>query len=197
MLYNELASMEIMESMEQNADYVAISTEDCSTLLAVYLQESVGSDTIEDALAELNDSVLESSYNYGYDEVMERTIVKLDKKAKKNQAYKTAIYTVARNENDPDYKKLVTLWQMEKYLTRKLEKKYATKAKSYLREMKRQAKEKSKIVKFKDHPIVKTMTSALTRSEKETQKAKKLSAPPKGVMSKGKNIMSQLGSKVG
>ncbi|MCM1218681.1 MAG: hypothetical protein NC548_29690 [Lachnospiraceae bacterium] len=197
-LYKQLSDMQVLESMEDNAAYAALSNEDLSTLLSVYVAESVGEDGVSEILEEMDSmTMMEAANVNGYDEVMERTIVKLDKRAKKNQAYKTAIYIVARNENDAEYKRLVTLWQMEKYLTRKLEKKYGTKAKAYMKEMKRQAKAKSVKQKLKDHPIIKKMTNAFTRSEKETQTAKHLGAAPKGVLNKGKNVMSQLGSKIG
>lgn len=197
-LYKEMADLQVLESMESTAQYAALSNEDCSTLFAVFVAESAGEDGIDDILEEMADmTTMEAAGVGGYDEVMERTIVKLDKRAKKNQAYKTALYTVARNENDPDYKRLVTLWQMEKYLTRKLEKRYSMKAKAYMKEMKRQAKAKAATPKLKDHPVVKKMVSGLTRSEKESKKAKKLGAAPKGVMSKASSIMGQLGSKIG
>lgn len=58
----------------------------------------------------------------------ERTIVKLDKKAKLNRAFKAAVFTIARERNDRDFKKLLTLWRMERVLEDKLMKKYSTSA---------------------------------------------------------------------
>ena len=118
-LYKDLANAQLLDTMESTAQYAALSPDDCSTMFAVFVAESAGEDGVDDILEEMADmTTLESASIGGYDEVMERTIVKLDKRAKKNQLYKTALYTVARNENDPDYKKLVTLWQMEKYINR-------------------------------------------------------------------------------
>ena len=191
MLYEQIKDMQILENATDTANCIAISNDDLSTLMAVYISESVGLEGTDEILDEPGD-VTESTYS-GYDDVMERTIVKLDKRAKKNQAYKVALYAVAREADDPDYKRLVTLWQMEKYITRKLEKKYGVKAKAYMREMKRKGAEKNKESK---NPVIKKMTNVFTHSERETQKAKKLSAPPKGLMSKGKNVMGQLNSKV-
>lgn len=197
-LYKDLSNAQLLDTMESTAQYAALSPDDCSTMFAVFVAESAGEDGVDDILEEMADmTTLESASIGGYDEVMERTIVKLDKRAKKNQLYKTALYTVARNENDPDYKKLVTLWQMEKYINRKLEKRYGTKAKAYMKEMQRQAKARASAPKVKDHPVVKKMISGLTRSEKETKKAKTLGSAPKGLMSKGNSIMGQLGSKIG
>lgn len=59
------------------------------------------------------------------DEVLvERTIVRLDKTARINQAHKVAVFTVAREKNDPMFKKLLTVWRMERFLEDKLVKKY-------------------------------------------------------------------------
>lgn len=80
--------------------------------------------------------------------VQERTIVRLDKKAKKSKAEKMAIFTIAREKKDPDFKKLLTVWKLERFLEAKLEKKYQSKAKMRAKEMlKNAAKSKSKMVK--------------------------------------------------
>lgn len=60
--------------------------------------------------------------------LLERNIVKLDKKAKLNRAYKTAIFQVAKEKKDPKFKKLVTTWKIERYLEAFLEKKYGNEA---------------------------------------------------------------------
>lgn len=60
--------------------------------------------------------------------VTERTIVRLDKQAKITRAYKTAIFTIAREKKDPLFKKLVTTWRIERTLESKLMKKYHTEA---------------------------------------------------------------------
>ncbi len=56
--------------------------------------------------------------------VTEKTIVRLDKKAKISRAYKTAVFTIAREKKDRDFKRLVTVWRMERALEAKLMKKY-------------------------------------------------------------------------
>lgn len=60
--------------------------------------------------------------------VMERTIVRLDKKAKISRAYKTAVFTIAREKKDPKFKKLLTVWRMERTLEAYLMKKYHAEA---------------------------------------------------------------------
>lgn len=78
----------------------------------------------------------------------ERSIVKLDKKAKLSKAIKTAVYTIAKEKKDKDFKKLVTLWKMEKVLEKKLEKKYAGPAKQRAKkQMAANARSKSDVVK--------------------------------------------------
>lgn len=72
----------------------------------------------------------------------ERSIVKLDKSAHKGRAEKKTIITMARQNNDPLYKKLVKVYKMKKFLIGKLEKKYGMKAKAEVRKFKFNAKGK-------------------------------------------------------
>lgn len=71
----------------------------------------------------------------------ERTIVKFDKQAKKAQLYETAVAACAREKKDPLYKKLETVYRMERILKAKLRKKYHSQAivkvKEYLARAKR------------------------------------------------------------
>lgn len=62
------------------------------------------------------------------DVVMERTIVRLDKQAKLNKARKMAIFAVAKEKNDPKFKKLLTVWKWERFLEAYLDKKYGNEA---------------------------------------------------------------------
>jgi len=63
----------------------------------------------------------------------ERSIVRLDKYAKRSLAEKKAVIIIARENNDPLYKKLVTVYKMKKKLISKLVQKYGTRAKSRVR----------------------------------------------------------------
>lgn len=56
--------------------------------------------------------------------VTEKTIVRLDKQAKLTRAQKVAVFTVAKERNDPQFKKLLTVWRMERFLEDALMKKY-------------------------------------------------------------------------
>lgn len=62
------------------------------------------------------------------DIVTEKTIIKLDKKAKLKGATRTAVYTIARQRKDPKFKKLLTLWRMESQIEKELYKKYHNEA---------------------------------------------------------------------
>ena len=60
--------------------------------------------------------------------VTERTIVRLDKKARLNNSFRTALFTVARRHKDVKFKKLLTLWRMERQIEAYLEKRYRSEA---------------------------------------------------------------------
>lgn len=60
------------------------------------------------------------------DAVEEKTIVRLDKQARISQTQKIAVFTIAKERNDPDFRKLMTVWRMEKNLEDKLMKKYGS-----------------------------------------------------------------------
>lgn len=74
---------------------------------------------------EMEEFVSESS---AYDIVTEKNIVKLDKNAKKQRAYKVAILQCAAEDGRKEYAKLRKLWQMEAIQFKKLEKIYKNKA---------------------------------------------------------------------
>lgn len=75
--------------------------------------------------------------------VTEKTIIRLDKKARLKGATHTAIYSIARKHKDPDFKKLLTLWRMEAQLEKKLEKKYGNQAARLARDSIRNSSTKS------------------------------------------------------
>lgn len=58
----------------------------------------------------------------------ERTIIRLDKNAKKRQLKKVAIFAIAKEKKDPLYRKLNTIWKIERNLEAKLFQKYGSKA---------------------------------------------------------------------
>ena len=70
------------------------------------------------------------SESANYEGVIEaqKNIVKLNKEAKLQRAYKTAILQCAAEDGRKEYKKLRTLWKMEAALFKKLERIYKNKA---------------------------------------------------------------------
>ena len=60
--------------------------------------------------------------------VEESTIVRLNKQARTDQLEKIAIFTIAKERNDPDFRKLLTVWNMERNLEEKLKRKYGAEA---------------------------------------------------------------------
>ena len=60
--------------------------------------------------------------------VEETSIVRLNKQARTNQLQKVAVFTIAKERNDPDFRKLMTVWRIESNLEDKLFKKYGNEA---------------------------------------------------------------------
>ena len=97
------------------------------------------------------ESLTENTYDLGKavneDILVERSIVRLDKEAKKNKAFKVAVFQVAKEKGDRDFKKLLTIWKLERFLEGKLVKRYSAQAKQLAKETMKKAKNtKSKVV---------------------------------------------------
>lgn len=71
----------------------------------------------------------------------EKSIVRLDKYAKLSRAESQAVFAIAKEHNDRDYRKLVTIWKMRKILISKLEKKYANQARQRAKQMVKKSKQ--------------------------------------------------------
>lgn len=114
MLFNHLGKF------DNNDDSAEIVKESAVAINEAILLEGLTKEELQ--------TFLESSHecNTAVEEEIleERSIVKLDKKAKLSKATKTAIYTIAKEKKDPLFKKLITLWKMERIIEKKLEKKY-------------------------------------------------------------------------
>lgn len=93
----------------------------------------------------------ENTYDIGKavneDILVERSIVRLDKNAKKNKAFKMAVFQIAKQKGDRDFKKLMTVWKLERFLENKLTKRYQAQANQLAKESLKKAKNtKSKVV---------------------------------------------------
>lgn len=78
----------------------------------------------EDEQIQLLESHNEITDLINSDVVTEKTIVRLDKKARVNQIQKVAVFTIAKEKNDPIFRKLMTVWRIESNLEKKLLDKY-------------------------------------------------------------------------
>lgn len=84
----------------------------------------------------------------------EKTIVKFDKNAKRAQLFEVAVAACAREHKDPLYKKLETVYKMERVIKAKLRKKYYSEAQRKVKEyLKRASKSKSNVIKRIAHKI--------------------------------------------
>lgn len=86
---------------------------------------------LEDSGVELSESDIHELISEQL--LSERSIVRLDKKAKRAHAEKKAVIVLARENGDPLYKKLVTVYKMKKKLISRLVEKYGARAKSRVR----------------------------------------------------------------
>ena len=72
----------------------------------------------------------------------QKNIVKLNKQAQLNRAYKTGVLQCAAEDNRKEYKKLRTLWKLEAKIFQKLEKQYKNKAMAKAKEAMKNLKRK-------------------------------------------------------
>lgn len=120
-----------------------ISTEAMSFIVESAMLDSLSRDEISDFVADADETT--SAVREGV--LLEKTIVRLDKHAKLSRAYKAALFTIAREKNDPKFKKLLTVWKMERALEAYLEKKYGTAAMQRAKKMvANSSKSKSSVV---------------------------------------------------
>lgn len=101
-----------------------INDRDANLILESCLFDGMGSD---DVAGVLEDKETMDELRKG-EIVTERTIVRLDKKARLNNAFRTAVFTVARRHKDVKFKKLLTLWRMERQIEAYLIKRYKNEA---------------------------------------------------------------------
>ena len=107
-----------------NQEEEVLSTEAVNYIMEAFVKEEFTPDEMSMFLenqTEVDDAI---SNNI----LMEKTIVRLDKKAKLSKARKMAVFTIAKEKNDPKFKKLLTVWKMERFLEDYLDKKYGNEA---------------------------------------------------------------------
>ena len=131
---NELGTMSSDNAMSSYAQ---------SVIIEAAMLESLSAEEIEDFVSDPN--ATDTAVTEGV--VLEKTIVRLDKKARLQNYYKAAIFTIAKEKNDRDFKKLMTVWKAERVLEAKLEKKYGNEAMRRAKQAMKEAK-KSKVPIF-------------------------------------------------
>lgn len=98
---------------------------DEATFAALFLEQFATPEEIS-AMAESYDEMGAMSETMGV--AMEKVIVRLDKKSRLAHLQQAAVFKLANAANDPKYRKLLTLWKMERQIEAYLNKKYASKA---------------------------------------------------------------------
>lgn len=149
MLFNRNGETSILENTQ-------LSPEDESLIIESALMEGLSNEELESFLessAEVNDALR-------MDIVQEKSIVRLDKKAKLNRAYMTAIFAVAKRKKDKKFKKLQTLWKMEAMLEKDLIKRHGSEAmREAKKAMQTASKSNSKLVKKAVNNVKKSLNS--------------------------------------
>lgn len=112
-----------MEGMDEYSEDGTMESEHIlNEVMIMEAAQSIGLEGIAGDVDELG-SLLESGA------VTEATVVRLDKTARISQLQKAAVFTIAKEKRDPHYKKLVTVWRMERMLEEKLMRKYGAEGK--------------------------------------------------------------------
>jgi len=125
-----------------------VEEEAISNEAMAYIIEAAIADLPEEDISMFLESETEQSAAMEENVLLERTIVRLDKAAKLSKARKMAIFTIAKEKNDPDFKKLMKIWEMERFLEAKLEKKYGNEgSRRAKKSVAKAANSKSKTVK--------------------------------------------------
>jgi len=115
-----------------------------SMIIEAAIMDTFSNEELEDIM-ENNMYDLDKACNEGI--LCERTIVRLDKHAKKSKAEKMAEFQLAKEKNDRDFKKLMTIWKLERFLEEKIHKRYGAQAKTLAKQKMKAAKNtKSKVV---------------------------------------------------
>ena len=151
-------------TIAESTKYEYISEHDMSALLSIALEDALHEESLESLMNTDSNAVLEGVLPDDM-AVIEASIVRLDKKAKKQRAYKLAILQCAKEDNNKKYRQLETLWKMEKFIFRDLEKHYAQRARSRMAQTSKKAPSTGVVSK------VKKVLNGMTRSQKETKKA--------------------------
>lgn len=154
---------------------VELGTEESCYMMEAVMADELSRDELSMFLE--NSSEVNAALSEGI--LMERSIVRLDKKAKLNKAVKMAIFVVAKEKNDPNFKKLLTVWKMERYLEALLEKKYGNEARRRAKKM---------VNRRQDKKTVSSMVQKATDNANKMLNSKPTTVPPKPKEVRGVNV---------
>lgn len=167
---------------------IPMTESDMVGLITIALQEAAVELTAQSILNE-SQSVLMEGVVADAVPITEKSIIKLDNSAKKQRAYKLAILQCAREDDNKDLKKLETIWKMEKYQFRKLEKRYATQARARMKQASKKTTPKT--------AAFKRAKDGLTRSQRETKAALSgKTKAPKALRTEYNTISKKLSNKL-
>lgn len=113
------------ESVSESIE-MGFTAEEMGNIMEQSILESCTAEEIQEFLedsAAVNEAIRQEI-------VTERNIVRLDKKTKLGRAQKMAEFEIAKKKGDRDFRKLLTVWRMERELEAKIHKKYGNQAKS-------------------------------------------------------------------
>ena len=125
-------------------DQEGLDIEDTALIVEALIMDTLSNEEIEMMLENYT-----PDFYKAVDEeiVQERSIVRLDKTAKLSKATRVAEYNMAKKAQDPLFKKLMTLWAAERYITDKLHQRYGMKAKTEAKKaMAQAARSKSNVM---------------------------------------------------
>lgn len=120
----EKATKEADESKDD--DTVDDETTEAALANAAFMDLATEEDYHE--LAESTTDMQDLSEVFGV--AMERTIVRLDRNSRLRHINKQAQLNLARQNNDPNYRKLLKVWEMERALEAKIAARWGSKAKN-------------------------------------------------------------------
>lgn len=115
----------LFDSILESFDRTDIESSEMQLVTEQYLYDILSRDELAEMVASREDVDVLVRDN---DIVTEKTIVRMDKKAKLSRAFMTAVWACARKAKDPKFKKLLTVWRMERTLEAYLVKKYRSQA---------------------------------------------------------------------
>lgn len=130
-------------TVTEGFDAEEVSLEDEALIMEGAMLDGLSNEELEVFLengAELRAAV-------GEEVLLEKTIVRLDKKAKLSKARAMAIFSIAKEKKDVKFKKLLTLWKLENKILKYLEKRYGSLATVRAKKTMNSKKSKSPSVK--------------------------------------------------